>query len=189
MRRILPALAAVALVATPLLAHAAGTGKVGVIDVGSILEQSTAGNEVQAQLQAFGKQLQAQEQKDQAKLKKEQEDLKKNQSIETKAAQKQAQQKFQTDIRAYQQTSQKRQQEFQQKQASLLSPLRAKLYDVVESYAKKHGYDLIVDKRAAIYNEDSIDITSQILKAFNAAQPHAPPPDTSIGAGGGPGGQ
>lgn len=187
MRRFVPAFVALGLMVGPALAQAASSGKIGVVDVGSVLEHSAAGHEIQGQLQVYGKQLQAQEQQDQTRLKKEQEDLKKNQSIETQAAQKQADEKFRKDIQAYQQASQKRQQEFQEKQASLLTPLRAKLDDVVEKYAKRHGFELILDKRAAIYSAGSIDLTAQVLKALNAAQPHAPAPVTSIGARGGQG--
>ena len=181
MRRIFAAFLAAGLVAAAPFAHAAGT-KVGLVDWQSVLQQSKAGQEVQQQMQAFGKRLQAEDQKAQQKLRTEQQQLKKNSSIETKASQKKAEGKFRKDVQAYRQASQQRQQKFQKKRASLLGPLQASLENVIQKYAKQHGYELILDKSTAVYNEDSMDITSAILKAFNAAQPHAPPPDTSIGA-------
>jgi hypothetical protein len=50
---------------------------------------------------------------------------------------------------------------------------------VVTAYAKQHGYDLIIDSQAVVYNAPGLDVTDAIIKAFNKAQPHAPPPDTS----------
>ena len=133
-------------------------------------------------MQSFGKRLQAADQKQQAQLRKEQQQLKKNASIETKASQKQAETKFQHDVQAYQKASRQREKEFAQKRASLLQPLQASLENVISKYAKEHGYDLVLDGSAAIYNANDMDLTSRILKAFNKAQPHAPAPDTSVGA-------
>jgi|GEM_PF-1031479 len=181
MRRTLTAILAVGLVAAAPLAHAAGT-KVGLVDWQSVLQQSKAGQEVQQQMQTFGKQLQAQEQKAQAKLKKEQQQFKNNASIEKPAQQKQDKKKFQQDVQAYRQAQQQRRQQFQRKRAQLLEPLQASLENVIQKFAKQNGYDLILDKSAAVYNADAMDVTSAVLKAFDAAQPHAPAPDTSIGA-------
>ncbi len=183
MRRFLALALALGLVATPLLASAAGNGKVGVLNVGQVLAQSKAGKEVQKELQAFGNQQRAALEKERSKLEKEQKQLKSNASIETKAAQKAAQERFGKDVKAFQEDAQKRRQAFDKKRASFVQPLQAKLQEVVADYAKRHGYDLIVDDSVAIYNADGIDVTNAILKAFNAAQPHAPPPDTSISAG------
>lgn len=196
MRRFSVAFLVLALAAAPA-AMAAGSGgtKVGLIDIQKVMTKSSAGQEVMQQLQAFGKQLQAKMQPEQNKLKKEQEDLKKNAKIESKAQQTKAQKEFQSHVQAYQQKAQQARESFQKKRASLMVPLQAKLNDVVTAYAKQHGYDLILDSQAAIYNEPALDVTDAILKAFNKAQPHAPPPDTSatpadLGGGpGGPGGQ
>lgn len=160
------------------LAQAAGSGKVGVIDAQSVLAQSTAGKEVQAQVKAYYDKQHQWAQDQQAKLQKEQNDLQKNQGVMGADAVKKQQAQLQQDYQAYQQEYQKRQQEFQQYQQSRLQPLQASLYDVVQKYAKQNGYDLVLDKGAVVYNDDALDITDAVLKAFNAAQPHAPAPAT-----------
>lgn len=182
MRRFSVAFLVLAFMMAPA-AMAAGNGtKVGVLDVQQVLEKSSAGQEVMQQIQGFGKQLQARMGSKQDKLKKERDELEKNAKIESKAQQKKAQQTFQKHVRSYQQEAQKARQSFQQKRASLMVPLQAKLNDVVTAYAKRHGYDLILDSQTAIYNVPSLDITNAILKALNKAQPHAPAPDTSAAA-------
>ena len=120
----------------------------------------------------------------QNKLKKEEQDLQKNAKIETAAQQKKTRQAFQMDIRLYQQEARKARKSFGKKRASLLVPLQAKLNDVVTAYAKKHGYSLILDSQAAIYNVPSLNVTDAILKAFNKAQPHSPKSGNSVGASG-----
>lgn len=193
MRRLSAAFFVLALAAAPVAMAAGSSGtKVGLIDFQHVMTRSSAGQDVLQQLQAFGKQLQAKMEPEQNKLKKEQEDLKKNSKIETKAQQAKAQQQFQSQVQAYQQKAQQARESFQKKRASLMVPLQGKLYDVVAAYAKKHGYDLILDSHTAVYNKSDLDLTDAILKAFNKAQPHAPAPDTSATPaelGGGPGGQ
>lgn len=182
MRRFSVAFLVLAFAAAPV-AMAAGSGtKVGVLDVQQVLTKSSAGQEVMQQIQGFGKQLQARMGSRQDKLKKEHDELEKNAKIESKAQQKKAQQTFQAHVQSYQKEAQKARQSFQQKRASLMVPLQAKLQDVVSAYAKRHGYDLILDSSTAIYNAPSLDLTDAVLRAFNKAQPHAPPPDTSAAA-------
>lgn len=168
---------ALALVAGPA-AMAAGN-KVGTIDMQKVLAKSTAGQEVMQELKGFGTELQAKMNSRQDKLKKEQQELQKNAKIETQAQQKKAQDTFETHVQAYQQERQKAQQSFAQKRASLMVPLQAKLEDVVTAYAKQHGFDMIIDSQAVIYNAPGLDVTDAIVKDFNKAQPHAPAPDTS----------
>ena len=182
MRRLFSvAFLALVLVAPAALAAGSGT-KVGVINVQQVLANSKAGKEVMQQVQSFGKQLQAEMSGKQEKLKKEEQDLQKNARIESKAQQKKAQQAFQAKVQAFQQDAQRARKSFQIKRASLMVPLQAKLQDVVNAYAKRHGYDLILDSQAAIYNVPEVDVTKAVLKAFNKAQPHAPPPNTSAAA-------
>lgn len=179
-----------ALAAAPLALAAGNSTKVGVIDVQSVLQQSQAGQEVMQQIQAYGKQLQSQMSPEQDKLKKEEEDLRRNAKIESKAQQKKAQETFQSHVQAYQAKAQKARKSFQEKRAALMIPLQAKLHDVVQAYAKEHGFELVLDGQAAIYNASGLDITDAVLKAFNKAQPHAPKPDTAAAAraaAGGPG--
>lgn len=148
----------------------AASARVGVVDVQEVLAKSDAGKAAQAEMQAYGKKQKAELQQKRSSLEKEHDTLQKNASIQTEAAQKKAMQKFQTDVQAFQKDAQKRQQAFSKKRQQVLQPLQAKLYDVIQNYASRHGYDLIVDKQAAIYNKDSLDVTGAVLRAFNAAE-------------------
>lgn len=182
MHKLFVGLLALGLVAGAPLAHAAATEKVGVVDPNQILGQSTAGHEVQAKIKAYAAKEQKWADEQKSHLQKEHDDLQKNASVVTAAAHKKAEQQFQQDVQNYQQEAQKRQQDFQQMRQSYLTPLEGELAKVIKAYAINHGYDLIIDQGAAIYNADDLDLSAAILKAFNAAQPHAPAPDTNLGA-------
>ncbi|MGH8272970.1 MAG: OmpH family outer membrane protein [Gammaproteobacteria bacterium] len=156
------------LIAAPLAQ--AASGKVGVVDVQQILAKSPAAQAAKAQLKAYGEKQQAILKKRSDAVKKEHDDIQKNAAIQTKAAQKKAMQKFQSDYQNFQQEVQTKQQAFGKKRAQILQPLQAKLYDVIQNYATHHGYELVLDKSAAIYSTDSVDLTDAVLKAFNAAE-------------------
>ncbi len=185
MRRFSVAFLVLVFAAAPAaLASGSGGTKVGLLNLQRVMTRSTAGQEAIQQIQGFGKQLQARMSPRQDKLKKEEQALQKNAKIETTAQQKKAVQTFQAHVKAYQQAARKARLSFGKKRASLMVPLQARLNDVVTAYAKKHGYNLILDSQAAIYNVPSLNITAAILKAFNKAQPHLPKRDKPAHAGG-----
>jgi outer membrane protein len=185
MRRFSVAFLVLAFAAAPV-ALAAGSGgtKVGLLNLQRVMTKSTAGREVIQQIRGFGKQLQAKMNSRQDELKKEGQDLQKNAKIETAAQQKKAQKTFQAHLQSFQQAAKKARKSFAEKRNSLMVPLQAKLNDVVTAYAKKHGYNLILDSQTAVYNVPSLNITAAILKAFNKAQPHPPKHDNAVRAGG-----
>ena len=51
----------------------------------------------------------------------------------------------------------------------ILRELTKEIDDVISSYGKKHGYDMIFnkDKRILLYEQESLDITDSILRALN----------------------
>jgi len=178
MRRFSVAFLVLVFAAAPV-ALAAGSGgtKVGLLNLQRVMTKSTAGREAIQQIQGFGKQLQARMNSRQDELKKEEQDLQKNAKIETAAQQKKARKTFRVHLQSFQQAAKKARKSFGEKRVSLMVPLQAKLNDVVTAYANKHGYNLILDSQAAIYNVPSLNITAAILKAFNKAQPHLPKRD------------
>lgn len=179
MRRFSVAAFMALVMATPA-AFAAGHGtlKIGVVDWQAVLRQSTAGQEDIKKITNLRAQLSAKIKPEEAKLKKEHDELTKNAKIETAAQQKKAEEAFQSHVQSYQQDAQSASHEYQQKQQALLKSLNEKLQGVVQTYGKEHGFDMIIEKGAVPYNADSVDVTAGVLKAFDKAQPHAPPPAT-----------
>ncbi len=171
-----------ALAAAPLALAAGNNTKVGVIDAQSVLQRSQAGQEVMQQLKAYGTQLRSQIKAQGEKLQKERDDYERNSKIEGKAERKKAQQTLSEHFQSFQEAQQKASHAFDERRAAYMIPLRGKLQDLVQKYAKEHGFGMIIDASAVIYNKDDLDITDAVLKAFNKAQPHAPKPDTAAAA-------
>lgn len=78
------------------------------------------------------------------------------------------------------------QNDFQQEMQEMYNTLAAKVYDVLSSYSKQHGYTLVLDvaqqQSPVLYAADSTNITKAVIDAYNVksgvpappAQPAAP---------------
>src|SRR5699024_10721531 len=144
--------------------------KVGLVNPEQILAKSDAGQAAMAQMKAFKDKQTSSLKKERQALQKKAATLQKNASIQSDAAQKAAQEKFQKRAMSFRKKAQKAQNAFRKKRQELLQPLKAKLHDVVQSYATSHGFDVIINERMVIYHKDGLDLTKPILKAFNAAE-------------------
>lgn len=114
--------------------------------------------------------------------------------IQTETKQLQAQSSTLTDVQRANQTrdiqnkqtqlqrsAQDAQSDFQTAMQNLYTSLAAKVYDVMEAYAKQHGYTLVLDfsqqQSPVLYAADSANITNAVIAAYNAKSGiPAPPP-------------
>jgi outer membrane protein len=75
----------------------------------------------------------------------------------------------------------------QNEMQELYSALASKVYDVLNDYAKQHGYTLVLDmaqqQNPVLYANESTDITKAIIAAYNVksgvAAPAAPAAGTA----------
>jgi outer membrane protein len=70
----------------------------------------------------------------------------------------------------FQQAVQKNQKEIQDQERKLTEPILKKLQAVIEEMAKKDSYTVIMEKRenGVLWAEKDLDITDQVIKAFEA---------------------
>jgi outer membrane protein len=74
--------------------------------------------------------------------------------------------------------------DYQQEMGDTLNTLASKVYEVLESYAKDHGYTLVVDIGGAgqqqapvvLWASDNTNISQAIIDAYNAKSGVPPPP-------------
>ena len=56
----------------------------------------------------------------------------------------------------------------QKKQGELTAPIIKKIMAVIARLAKKNGYELILDKQAAPYARQDLDLTEQVVQLYNS---------------------
>jgi outer membrane protein len=77
--------------------------------------------------------------------------------------------------------------DFQQQMQDLYQALASKVYDVMQSYAEKQGYTLVLDvseqQSPVLFASTSTNITKQVIDAYNVKSGvPAPPPQSDVDA-------
>ena len=86
--------------------------------------------------------------------------------------------------------SQDAQSDFQQAMQDMYTSLASKVYDVMESYAQKRGFTLVLDisqqQSPVLYASNGTNITKDVIDAYNTKSGIPAPPAGAQGAGGVP---
>jgi outer membrane protein len=170
-------LAGAALAVMVAVAGCAGAkveGKIGVIDAQRILENTNAGKRAKDNLVSFSKNRQALMEFDEKELRRLEEDLVKQAGILSPAAKREREEQFRRRIQEYQQKTAELNREVQEKQKEVLEGFRDKVESMVGKVAKRLGLQIIVDRSKGgptIYNEESLDISGQVIEEFNRQYP------------------
>jgi len=174
--------ATVALVALPASAQSAQ--KVGVIEVGRIVQESAVGKESLARIQKIS----TAKQEDLTKRQNELRDLEKRIQEQGKSLSEEAMEKLQKDYQAkaldlkrFQDDAQRELEELQRKE---LTELEKKVLPVIEAVSKELGYTLVFNKfqSGLLHADDAVDITAAVIQKFNTAIAAAPKTDAKPAA-------
>ncbi|GFK93315.1 hypothetical protein NNJEOMEG_01147 [Fundidesulfovibrio magnetotacticus] len=164
-------LLAVALIAMPLLAHAAD--KIGVVDSQEVLANSETGkramNELKAKFDAKQKELSRQGEE----IKKAQDEFNKKAGVMSADAKQKEQAALEARMRKFIEDQNSASQMMDQERNRILEPLMKVFDQVIADYSKKQGYSMVIERRALLYTASGADITADITKEFEAAAKRA----------------
>lgn len=149
-------------------------GKIGLMDPARVLNDSNAGKKAKDSLAAFSKNRQALIEMEEKELRRMEEDFIKQASVLSPAAKNEREQVFRRRMAEYQQKAAELNREVQEKQKDVLEAFRDKVEAVVAKVAKRNGLQVVIDKGKggpAIYGDDELDITSQVIEEFNKEYP------------------
>jgi len=149
-------------------------GKIGVVDPGRAFSDTNAGKRAKDTLAAFSKNRQALIELEEKELRRMEEDFVKQASILSPTAKKEREDQFRRRMGEYQQKVNELNREVQEKQKDVLDGFRDKLELVVGKVSKRLGLLVIIDKGKGgptLYNDETIDITGQVLEEFNRDYP------------------
>jgi outer membrane protein len=148
--------------------------KVGVINAQRLLNETSAGKRAKDILASFSKNRQALMESEERDLRRMEEDFARQASILSPTAKREREEQFRRRMQEYQQKAAELNREVQEKQKDVLEGFRDKVEAVVAKVAKGLGVQVVVDKSkggATIYHEDGLDISNQVIEAFNREYP------------------
>jgi Skp family chaperone for outer membrane proteins len=175
-RSLLMTTCAVALLAfsTPALAADAtptATATIAVVNIQSVMRDSTAAQNVREQLEAKQKGFQAEISKKEETLQKEDKELTKKRSVLSKDA-------FEEKARAFRVKATEVQKEVQQKKSVLdgafersLAEIQKSVTEVIGEMSKEKGFVLAVPTSQILYSDSKLDISAEVLARLNKKLP------------------
>jgi len=159
-------LVCIGLVATPAMAE---TQKIGYVDLQKALNLSAGGKEAKEKIKAKVQTYDAEVRERQEELKKLKDDLEKQAMLLSEEARNVKERDYQQKVKDYQRFTKDIQETLQQTDADLTRKILESLLKVVQDVGKSEGYTLVLEKTESsiVYADESIDISDEVIKAFD----------------------
>ncbi|MCC6645423.1 MAG: OmpH family outer membrane protein [Polyangiaceae bacterium] len=174
MKRYLLCAAAAALASAPLVARA--ESKIAVIEMARAIAETNEGGRATLTLKSLFDKRQVDLDGKQTGLLKERTELEKRCKAGLgKAECDRGQEEIQKKLFDLQQLLMQYQGEIQKKQAEATQPMFQKMSRIVERLAKQKGFEVVVDKQAALHFKPELDLTELAITTYNADTPGVAP--------------
>ena len=166
MKRISSALVALVfgLFATSLFADPA---KIGVVDLQKIMQASSQMKSIQQKLEQEFKPRRDKLMAVETNLKNEMEKFKRDSAILSATQKKELEKKIIASQQQFERDGQEYQQELSTAHNEAMEGLYTKVRAAISKIAKEDKYDLIVQKDAAPFSAETLDVTDKVIKAIN----------------------
>jgi outer membrane protein len=148
---------------------AAGGFKLGVVNFQKVLSSSSPGKMASAEMNQKGKEMEETVKKQEEELMELQKTLEREALVMGKEKSEQKQREFRIKANDYKTMKAGYLKEFKQMQARYFNKIKTEVLDLAQTLGKKEGFDLIleINEGGVMYYKDAIDITEQLIKAYN----------------------
>lgn len=168
MKRFILFTLAVLLMATPAFAEM----KVGYVDLQKALNLCKAGKEAKGTISALVKKYEDEFKTKQEDLLKLKNNLEKQAALLSADARKEKEREYQQEVKELQRFQKDVKEELQQKDADHTKRILNELFETLKTIGKNGQYTMILEKNegAVIYADESIDLTDQLIKQYDAGK-------------------
>lgn len=149
-------------------AQATAAVKIGIIDVHRIMRDSQAAKNARAVLAKDIEAKRAQLMAKDKEIKALDEELKNPKVKLSDEIRKQKVDKLARDVKDFRRLDADMGEELKKKDAELTQKLLGEIRRIVQSFSKSEKYTLILEKSAVVTSDDAIDITTRIMKNYDA---------------------
>ena len=141
--------------------------KFGLIDFQRVVEKSTPGQRVEADLKKEGERMEAELKKDKEELQALKDKMEREAMVMSREAREEKEIEFRVKARNLQEKDQRYRQEFVGKQRQEIDNLRKVVLEIAQEIGKKEGFTMIVSKVGVLYNDPSVDLTDKVVQLLN----------------------
>ncbi|MBN1958114.1 MAG: OmpH family outer membrane protein [Desulfuromonadales bacterium] len=168
MKRIVVALIAMLMFAAPALAET----KIAYVDLQKALNLSKAGAQAKNEISELVKKYEAEFKGKQEDLLKKKDELEKQAALLSDSAKAEKEREYQRDVKDLQRFQKDVKDELQQKDAEHTKRILNELFEILQKMGKDGSYTMILEKNegAVIYAAESVDLTDELIKAYDAGK-------------------
>jgi len=145
--------------------------KLGFVDVQKVLLNSDAGKEAKEQLAVKANKYEGEKNSREEELKRLKAELEKQSVLLSETARSAKEKDYQQKLKEYQRFLKDAQDDLQAKNDELTNKIVEEIVKVVQNYSRRNGYTFVFVKNdSMIYADDKVDLTDELLKAFNLSR-------------------
>ncbi len=145
----------------------ADSAKIGVVDLQKIMQASSQMKDIQQKLEKEFKPRRDKLVATETALKSDMEKFKRDSAIMSATQKKDLEKKIVAAQQQFERDGQQYQQELSAAHNEAMEGLYAKVRAAISKIAKEEKYDIIVQKDAAPFSVDTLDVTDKVIKAIN----------------------
>ncbi len=142
--------------------------RIGVVNIQRIVEGSSAGKKIQAEIKKEGMKLDADLKKRGANIENMKKKLEREAPVMSKEQREKKERELNIKVYDFKSLEKKYKETFFKFQNEKLDRMRKEILELVQDIGKKEGYHLIIQKAGVLYFPDSIDITDKLIDLYNA---------------------
>lgn len=147
------------------------TPVIAIVDVQRILQESMAAKSVQTQLEAQRSKFQNEIEKEENSLRQAEQTLSKQRDQLTPQAYSEREQQLRQRFTTVQNHVQSRRKVLDRSFTDSMNAVRSALLDVVGTYARERGANIVIVKQQALWTDQPMDITDEVLKRLDQKIP------------------
>ncbi len=147
--------------------------KIGVVDFQRILETSKAGKAAQVEISARGKKMEEDLRLKNEEIRELEKQLQRESMVMSPEMREETQRNVRIKINDLKVLQKRYLDDFKRLEARIINRIQEDVFTLVEKIGDAEGYRLLIEKRAGgvVYAPGNIDITDQVMKAYDAQSP------------------
>jgi outer membrane protein len=149
--------------------QAADASKIGLVDFQKILDNSTAGKAAQAEINKKGEAMESEIKKMGEEVESLKNNLEREALVMSREAREEKERELRMKISDFRDLQARHVQTFKEAERELVQKIQVEVIDLLKEMGAKGNYQLILERResGALYFLDSMDLTDQIIEAYN----------------------
>jgi outer membrane protein len=149
------------------MAGSASAGEIAIVNVQSIVKNSLASKDIQAQLEKKRGEYQKEIDKQEAKLRKEDEELSKQRNILSKEAYEEKVKAFRKEVETVQKGVQQKRGQLDKAYANALMEVQKVTVQIISEMSAKQGFSVAVPSEQILFAKDGLDISKDVLSELD----------------------